>query len=59
LDGKLGGIVGAVVVADEHVAVDVAKADPVVGVLVAGIDAGLVALDAGVYNAKSMLVAGS
>jgi hypothetical protein len=41
--GRLVGAVGAVVVADEDVGVDVAEADVVVGVGVAGVDAGFVA----------------
>ena len=50
----------AVVVADENVSVDVAEADEVVGVLVAIIDAGLVALDASVYDVLGIaLVLGS
>ena len=51
LDGRAFVAVGAVVVADEHVAVDVAEADEVVSVLLAGFDAGLVAFDARVYDA--------
>lgn len=50
----------AVVVADENISVDVAETDEVVGVLVAGVDAGLVTLDASVYNVLGIaLVLGS
>jgi hypothetical protein len=45
-----GTLTRAVVVADENISVDVAETDEVVGVLVAGVDAGLVTLDASVYN---------
>jgi hypothetical protein len=51
--------VGAVVVADEDVGVDVAEADEVVTVLLAGVDAGLVAGDTGVNDAGGMLVWGA
>ena len=51
LDGGTFVAVGAVVVADEHVAVDVAEADEVVSVLLARFDTGLVAFDTGVYDA--------
>ena len=51
LDRGLVERVGAVVVADKHVAVDVAQADEVVGLLVAAVDARLVALHARVYDA--------
>lgn len=50
-DGRLVEAVGAVVVADEDVGVDVAEADEVVAVLLAGFDTGLVAGDAGVDDA--------
>jgi hypothetical protein len=50
-DGRLFERVGAVVVADEDVGVDVAEADEVVAVLLAGVDAGLVAGDTGVDDA--------
>ena len=54
-DGVLDGgpvlRVGAVVVADEHVTVDVAQADEVVALLVARVDARLVAGDTSVDNA--------
>lgn len=43
MDGGLLVAVGAVVVADEDVGVDVAQADEVVGGEVAGVDAGFVA----------------
>lgn len=43
--------VGAVVVADEDITVDVAEADEVVTLLVAGVDARLVAGDTGVDDA--------
>lgn len=50
----------AVVVADENISVDVAETDEVVGVLVAGVDARLVTLDASVYNVLGIaLVLGS
>jgi len=56
-DGVLdrGPVLGvrAVVVADEDIAVDVAEADEVVALLVAGVDAGLVAGDTGVDDAGS------
>ena len=42
--------VGAVVVADEDITVDVAQADEVVALLLAGVDARLVALDTRVYD---------
>jgi hypothetical protein len=51
LDGGTFERVWAVVVADEDVAVDVAEADVVVSVLLARVDAGLVAGQAGVYDA--------
>ena len=51
LDGRALVAVGAVVVADEDIAVDVAEADEVVSVLLAGFDAALVALDARVDDA--------
>jgi hypothetical protein len=55
-----GTLTRAVVVADENVSVDVAEANEVVGVLVASIDAGLVALDASVYDVLGIaLVLGS
>jgi hypothetical protein len=57
LCGELGGVVRAVVVADEDVAVDIAEADPVVGVFVAAVDARFVAGDARVYDAGGVLVA--
>lgn len=44
--------VGAVVVAGLDIGVDVAEADEVVAVLVAGVDAGLVARDTGVDDAE-------
>jgi hypothetical protein len=50
--------VGAVVVADEDVGVDVAEADEVVAVLLAGVDTGFVAGDTGVDDAREMLVGG-
>ncbi|OIC18015.1 hypothetical protein A7L51_19470 [Acinetobacter baumannii] len=57
-DGVLYGralvAVGAVVVADEHVAVDIAEADEVVSLLLAGFDARLVAGDACVYDVLSI-----
>ena len=55
-----GTLTRAVVVADEDVTVDVAETDEVVGVLVAGVDARLVTLDASVYNVLGIaLVLGS
>jgi hypothetical protein len=51
LDRGLVLRVGAVVVADENITVDVAQADEVVALLVAVIDAGLVAGDASVDDA--------
>ena len=45
--------VGAVVVADEDITVDVAQADEVVALLVAGIDARLVAGNARVDDAEA------
>jgi hypothetical protein len=50
-DWGLVEAVGAVVVADEDVGVGVAEADVVVAVLLAGGDAGLVAVDTGVDDA--------
>jgi hypothetical protein len=59
LGGELVGVVGAIVVADELVAVDVAEADVVVWcVFVAGVYAGFVAGYAGVYDAGGGLVGG-
>jgi hypothetical protein len=50
----------AVVVAHQDVSVDIAEADEVVGVLVAGIDTGLVTFDASVYDVLGIaLVLGS
>jgi hypothetical protein len=55
-----GTLTRAVVVADENISVDVAETDEVVRVLVAGVDAGLVTLDASVYNVLGIaLVLGS
>jgi hypothetical protein len=60
LGGEHVGVVGAVVVADELVAVDVAETDVVLWyAFVAGVDAGLVARYAGVYDAGGVLVGGS
>lgn len=50
LYGRLVGVVGTVVVADEDVGISVAEADEVVGGGVAGVDAGFVAGDAGVED---------
>jgi hypothetical protein len=59
LGGELVGVVGAIVVADELVAVDVAEADVVVWcVFVAGVYTGFVAGYAGVYDAGGVLVGG-
>ena len=60
LYGRLLVAVGAVVVADEDIGVDVTEADEVVGLLVAVVDAGLVAGYAGVDDVLSLaLVLGS
>lgn len=53
LDRRLVLRVRAVVVADEDIAVDVAQADEVVALLVAGVDAGLVAGNASVDDVLS------
>lgn len=45
---------GAVVVASQDISVDVAHADEVIGLLVAALDAGLVACDTGVDDAMLM-----
>jgi hypothetical protein len=58
LDRRLLERVGAVVVANEDVGVDVAQADEVVGVGVTGVDAGFVAGDAGVDDAESCVRGG-
>ena len=56
LDGRLVLGVGAVVVADKDITVDVAQADEVVALLLAGVDARLVALDTRVYDAVGVVV---
>lgn len=58
LDGAALVAVGAVVVARQDVRVDVAQADPVVAVLVARVDAALVAADAGVDDVLRGAVGG-
>lgn len=52
LDGRLLEAVGAVVVADKDVGVDVAEADEVVAFGLAGLDAGFVAGDTSVDDAE-------
>jgi hypothetical protein len=49
--------VGAVVVADEHIGVDVAQADEVIALGVTGVDTGLVARDTGINDARVFVLA--